>query len=96
MNDDRKNFIQDYPQNISMENREILKISGVKDVKSFNENIVEAETVLGKLTIKGEGIKIARLSLDEHVLDLTGYMYSCEYEDKSKLNKRGRFGGMFG
>ena len=96
MNDARKNFIQDYPQNISMENRETLKISGVKDVKSFNENIVEAETVLGKLIVKGEGLKIARLSLDEHILDLTGYMYSCEYEDKSKLTKRGRLGGMFG
>ena len=96
MNDDRKNLMQEYPQNINMENRELLKISGVKDVKSSNENIVEAETVLGKLTVKGEGIKIARLSLDEHILELTGYMYSCEYEDKSKLNRRGRFGGMFG
>lgn len=96
MNEERKNFIQDYPQNIVMENRELLKISGVKDVKSFNENIVETETVLGKLIVKGEGIKIARLSLDEHVLELTGYMYSCEYEDKSKLNKKGKFGGMFG
>lgn len=96
MEEERKKLIQDYPQNISMENRELLKVSGVKDVKSFNENIVEAETVLGKLTVKGEGIKIAQLNLDEHILELTGYIYSCEYEDKSKLNRRGRFGGMFG
>lgn len=96
MTDERKNFIHDYPQNINMENRESLKISGVKEVKSFNENIVETETVLGKLTVKGEGIKIARLNLDDHILELTGYMYSCEYEDKSKLNRKGRFGGMFG
>ena len=96
MTEERKILMQDYPQNINMENRESLKISGVKDVKSFNENIVEAETVLGKLTVKGEGIKIARLNLDEHILELTGYMYSCEYEDKSKLTRRGRFGGMFG
>lgn len=96
MVDERKNFVQDYPQNISMENRELLKISGVKDVKSFNENMVETETVLGRLTVKGEGIKIARLSLDDHVLELTGYMYSCEYEDKTKLNRKGKFGGMFG
>ena len=96
MEEERKKLIQDYPQNISLENRELLKVSGVKDVKSFNENIVEAETVLGKLTVKGEGIKIAQLNLDEHILELTGYIYSCEYEDKSKLNRRGRFGGMFG
>ena len=96
MEEERKKLIQDYPQNISLENRELLKVSGVKDVKSFNENIVETETVLGKLTVKGEGIKIAQLNLDEHILELTGYIYSCEYEDKSKLNRRGRFGGMFG
>lgn len=96
MGDERKNFVQDYPQNISMENRELLKISGVKDVKSFNENMVETETILGRLTVKGEGIKIAKLSLDDNVLELTGYMYSCEYEDKAKLNRKGKFGGMFG
>jgi len=96
MGEERRNLTQECPQNINMENRESLKISGVKDVKSFNENIVEAETVLGKLTVKGEGIKIARLSLDDSILELTGYMYSCEYEDKTKLSRRGRFGGMFG
>lgn len=96
MIEDKKTLIYDCPQNISMENRESLKISGVKDVKSFNENIVETETVLGKLTVKGEGIKIARLNPDEGILELTGYMYSCEYEDKAKLTRRGKFGGMFG
>ncbi|MBE7065007.1 MAG: sporulation protein YabP [Ruminococcaceae bacterium] len=96
MNEDRKNSVHECPQNINMENREALKISGVKDVKCFNENLAELDTVLGKLTVRGEGIKIARLSLDEGVLELTGYMYSCEYEDKSKLTRRGKFGGMFG
>ncbi len=96
MTEERKTLTKDIPQNVYMENRESLKISGVNDVNCFNENIVEAATVLGKLVIRGEGIHIVKLDLNDKVLELSGYMYSCEYEDKSKAMRKGKFGGMFG
>ena len=96
MSEERKKLSAEIAQNLVLENREVLKISGVNDVNCFNENIVEAITVLGRLTVRGEGIKIARLDLDEKVLEINGYIYSCEYEDKSKVARKGLFGGMFG
>ena len=43
-------------QNLILENREKLTITGVLDVLSFDDQIVILETELGLLTIKGESI----------------------------------------
>ena len=51
-------------QNLILENREKLSISGVLDVLSFDDQVVIIETELGLLTIKGENLKISKLSLD--------------------------------
>ena len=74
-------------QKVFIENRERISVSGVLDVLSFDDNQVEAETELGNMRIRGDGFKIEKLSLEEHELILTGYVFSCEYED---LKKQGR------
>ena len=50
-------------QNLVLENREKLSISGVNDVLSFDDQIVILETGLGLLTIKGENLRINKLRL---------------------------------
>ena len=44
-------------QNLVLENRNKLSISGVLDVLSFDDQIVITETDLGLLTIKGDNLK---------------------------------------
>ena len=51
-------------QNIVLENRKKLNISGVLDVLSFDDQIVILETELGLLTVKGEDLHINKLSID--------------------------------
>ena len=51
-------------QNLILENREKLSISGVIDVLSFDDQIVILETELGMLTTKGEDLRINKLSID--------------------------------
>ena len=55
--EDRKNVVQNNSnniiQNLILENREKLTITGVVDVLSFDDQIVIVETQLGLLTIKG-------------------------------------------
>ena len=43
-------------QNIILENRNKLSVSGVKDVLSFDDQVVIMETELGLLTVKGENL----------------------------------------
>lgn len=51
-------------QNLILENREKLSISGVIDVLSFDDQMVILETELGMLTTKGEDLRITKLSID--------------------------------
>lgn len=80
--EERKNFAQTAIQNLILENREKLSISGVLDVLSFDDQIVMVETELGLLTIKGENLKINKLSIDTSEVIVEGEISSLAYSDK--------------
>ncbi|MBR3324677.1 MAG: sporulation protein YabP [Clostridia bacterium] len=70
-------------QNIILENRSKLSISGVKDVFSFDDQIVILETNLGMLTIKGENLRINKLSLDTTEVIIEGTISTISYSEKN-------------
>lgn len=78
-------------QNIILENREKLNVSGILDVLSFDDQIIIIETQLGLLTVKGENLKINKLSLDTSDFTVDGYISSLTYSNSdissSKKNK---------
>lgn len=74
-------------QNLVLENRNKLSISGVKDVLSFDDQVVIMETELGLLTIKGENLKINKLSIDTQEVIVEGEINNLGYSDHSKKNK---------
>ena len=78
-------------QNIVLENREKLNIAGVLDVLSFDDQIVILETELGLLTIKGENIRINKLSLDTSEVTVEGEISQLAYSDKDTIEKSGGF-----
>lgn len=80
-------------QNIVLENRERLNISGVLDVLSFDDQIVILETELGLLTVKGENLRINKLSLDTSEVMIDGEIYQLAYSEKDTIEKGG--GGFF-
>ena len=65
-------------QNVILENREKLSISGVLDVLSFDDQIVILETELGLLTVKGENLRINKLSLDTAEVIVDGEIYNLQ------------------
>ena len=79
-------------QNLILENRSKLSVSGVNDVLSFDDEIVIMETELGMLTIKGENLKINKLSIDTSEIivegDINNLIYSEHGQGKSE-------GGLF-
>ena len=66
-------------QNIVLENREKLSISGVLDVLSFDDQIIIVETELGLLTIKGEDLRINKLSIDTSETIVNGNIMQIAY-----------------
>ena len=76
-------------QNLILENREKLNISGVLDVLNFDDQVVVVETELGLLNVKGDNLRINKLSLDTSEVIVEGDIYSLNYSDKSSDKKNG-------
>lgn len=89
--DERKNNVSSQNtnviQNLILENREKLSISGVLDVLSFDDQIVILETELGLLTVKGENLRINKLSLDTEEVIVDGEIYNLGYSEKDSDRK---------
>ena len=69
-------------QNIVLENRKKLSVSGVNDVLSFDDQVVIVETELGLLTVKGENIRVNKLSIDTSEVILEGEISYLAYSNK--------------
>ena len=98
--EDRKNLPQNnnsnVVQNLILENREKLTITGVVDVLSFDDQIVIVETQLGLLTIKGEDLRINKLSLDSLEVIIEGQIFNLGYSDDNlKKNSGSLLGKIF-
>lgn len=78
-------------QNLVLENREKLSISGVLDVLSFDDQVVIVETELGLLTVKGDNLRINKLSIDTSEVIVEGEIYNLAYSDNDLENKTGGF-----
>ena len=91
MIEERKNINSNTIQNLILENRSKLSISGVLDVLSFDDQIVIIETELGLLTIKGETLRINKLSIDTSEVIVEGQIDSISYSSKD-LNKKSNEG----
>ena len=79
-------------QNIYLENREKLNISGVKDVLSFDDQMVILETELGLLTVKGENLRINKLSIDTLDVSIDGTINTLIYSDNASDKRVGKSG----
>lgn len=82
-------------QNLVLENREKLNVSGVNDVLSFDDQVVIIETELGLLTIKGENLKINKLSIDTSEVIIEGEINNLSYTERQIKSEGGLFGKIF-
>ncbi len=91
MIEERKNIApnNNIIQNIILENREKLSISGVNDVLNFDDQIVMVDTELGLLTVKGENIRITKLSLDTTEVIIEGEIASIAYSQNKQEKSSG-------
>ena len=87
--DERKQTATGVIQNLILENRGKLSISGVIDVLSFDDQVVMVETELGLLTVKGENIRINKFSIDTSEVIVEGDISYLAYSDKEIDKNKG-------
>ena len=87
--EDKKMMNTNVIQNLILENREKLNITGVLDVLSFDDQMVIVETELGLLTIKGDNLRINKLSTDTEEVTVEGKIINLAYSEKTNVGKEG-------
>ena len=98
MIEERKSMNTNIIQNLVLENRGKLSVSGVNDVLSFDVKEVLLETELGMLMLKGEDLHVSRLMLDKGEVDVEGKIDSLTYSENDSFSKKSesllaKFGG---
>lgn len=72
---------------LMIKDRQGGKITGVKDVSSFDEKEILLLTGAGKLAIKGEQLHVKQLDLEKGEVDLEGKVDSLTYLSKNTDKK---------
>ncbi|MBR4982870.1 MAG: sporulation protein YabP [Lachnospiraceae bacterium] len=68
-----------------MVNRKNCSLTGVADVIAFDENEVILETDMGILMLKGQGLHVKRLTLEQGEVELEGKVDSFLYSEQKNL-----------
>ena len=80
---------------IIISERRSLRVSGVRDVDSFDEGGAVLKTDMGELTVEGVGLNVETLDIDRGVVELNGRIDCIFYSENSSDEKRGLFSKIF-
>ena len=82
-------------QNIILENRRSLSISGITDVDSFDEREISLYTQLGELTVMGRELHIDSMSTETGDMTITGDIWAVIYGDRDRKGPVSALGRLF-
>lgn len=82
-------------QNVILENRKKLTLTGIKDVLSFDDEIIVVESELGLINVKGNDLKVNKISVETGDVIIEGIIKMIEYSDKDILSKQSLISKIF-
>ena len=85
--------MENYNLNISNHHFELiarneLRVYGVSDVHSFNDEGILLETTMGLLTVGGSNLRITKLNLEQGEVCLRGEINTLVYSDNLSLSQK--------
>lgn len=73
---------------LSLENRKNLILTGILEVISFDDEKISLNTKLGNLSIKGEGLKMNKLDVQNGDVIIIGTILSMIYSGKNVAKRK--------
>ena len=70
-------------------------MTGIKDVLSFDDEVVVVESELGLINIKGTDLKVNKISVESGDVIVEGTIRAIEYSDKEIGPKQGLMSRLF-
>jgi sporulation protein YabP len=80
--------IEEKKSTLNLENRKKLTLNGVVEVVSFNEEQIALNTSLGTLNIKGSGLKMNKLDVQNGDVVIIGTINSCVYTNSENKKEK--------
>lgn len=80
MEKQEKQLMQVAAHTVLIEGRRRVRITGIKEVESFQEDELTVQTQAGVLSIWGEELKLGKLNPEDGQVLLEGNITSIEYE----------------
>ena len=79
-------------QILKMTDRSKLELNGVEAVAAFDEDYIALDTVLGRMYIDGEGLRIIDLSQESGKILVSGNINDISYQTHKEKRKKSIFG----
>lgn len=73
---------------VSLIDREKMSLTGVKEVFSFDEQLIELETTRGYVDIRGEDLHIIKMNIDDGEIAVEGKVDEIIYHDSPGNGKK--------
>lgn len=83
---DEKNMNKKHSLNLI--DREKITLTGIKEVFSFDEQLIELETTKGYLDIRGEELHIIKMNIDDGDIAVEGKVDEMIYHDNPGPGKK--------
>ena len=87
--------VEERKSNLALENRKKIILTGVVEVLSFDEEKILLNTCLGMLTVKGEGLKMNQLDVQNGDVVIIGKISAMIYTGEVKKEKENIFKKIF-
>ncbi|GFP77952.1 sporulation protein YabP [Clostridium fungisolvens] len=87
--------VEERKSNLALENRKKIVLTGVVEVLSFDEEKILLNTCLGMLTVKGEGLKMNKLDVQNGDVVIIGKVSAMIYTGEVKKEKENIFKKIF-
>jgi len=82
--------MNDKNHKIIIEDRNVLFISGVKKIKSFDPKEIQLDTIKGGLIVRGQNLGVRNLNLEQSEIEIEGNLDQLTYPaNRSSESSRG-------
>jgi sporulation protein YabP len=82
-----KKKVAEVTHQLILTNRGQLMVEGVNNLGSYDQDQIILETSSGVLEVKGTGLHIQQLNLDQGKVTVDGDVYSMIYTDEDAIKK---------
>lgn len=90
-----ENILDSTKQEIKLIDRALIYLTGIDKIVKFDSEEFYMESVMGPLTVKGEGLEVVKLDTHDGVVSIKGKINSMVYENDSKKDTESFFTKLF-